>query len=144
MKCYYHPAVEAVATCSNCGRAICEQCSVDVSGKVMCRECISNSQANQGRTPDPLAIISLVLGVLGVLALCCGGPIGGIPVGGAAAVTGWIAKNRVLKKDDPGQYGKEFALAGLILGAVEVGFGLVFLLITGVALTIPVLLEMAQ
>jgi len=74
MKCYYHPEVEAVATCSNCGKAICQTCSVDVAGRLTCQRCLASGnvarlQAQPTKPTNTLAIVSLVLGVLGL----CGG-----------------------------------------------------------------------
>lgn len=62
-----------------------------------------------------LPLISLVLGVLGiVLSFCCGA---GIPLGAGAMVLGFLGMNNV--KKDPDKYGgRGLAVAGLILGAV--------------------------
>jgi hypothetical protein len=56
-----------------------------------------------------LAVISLICGILG---LCCG------PLGIAALITGWIAKNKA--DENPMQYGgRGLALAGMILGGIS-------------------------
>jgi len=39
MKCYVHPSIDATQTCSECGKAICDACSMEVNGKVYCRPC---------------------------------------------------------------------------------------------------------
>jgi len=63
MKCYYHPAVEAVATCANCGKAICQACSVDVAGRLICQQCLASGSAARFQTQptkptNTLAIVS--------------------------------------------------------------------------------------
>jgi uncharacterized membrane protein len=41
MKCYNHPEADAVGTCVSCKKAICSECSVEVDGRLMCRECLA-------------------------------------------------------------------------------------------------------
>jgi len=86
MKCYYHPEADAVATCTDCGRAICQSCAVNVAGKLLCQQCLAAGTTVRGRAVEsvptnPLAILSLVLGILGLLGCACGGSIGGILFG---------------------------------------------------------------
>lgn len=40
MKCSYHPGAEALDICPVCGRPVCEQCTVSLSGKNYCRACL--------------------------------------------------------------------------------------------------------
>lgn len=42
MKCSFHSKNEAVATCTNCGRFICEECNVDIYQKSVCKSCIES------------------------------------------------------------------------------------------------------
>jgi hypothetical protein len=37
MRCYYHRDVEAIATCRNCCRGLCDACTADVSKLSACR-----------------------------------------------------------------------------------------------------------
>lgn len=37
MRCYYHRDVEAIATCRNCGRGLCDACTADVNKLSACR-----------------------------------------------------------------------------------------------------------
>lgn len=37
MRCYYHRDVDAVATCRNCCRGLCEGCAADVNKMSACR-----------------------------------------------------------------------------------------------------------
>lgn len=120
MKCYYHPQIEAVATCASCGKAICKACTVEVAGRTVCQHCLAMGRANRflamGRanqfqaksvkTTNTLAIVSLVLGVLG---LC-----GGLPF----SVAAWVIGNKALKQrySDLDQEGVQIANAGKWLG----------------------------
>jgi hypothetical protein len=77
----------------------------------------SRSQSSQG-----LAITSLVLGIVSVVAVFCGGLLAGI----AAIICGHIAFNRV--KRNPAQYsGSGMAMAGFILGYVSLALSLLVL-----------------
>lgn len=61
-----------------------------------------------------VAVASLVLGILGLILI---GPLGSIP----AVICGHIAKSRIKKNPDM-LTGDGMALAGLILGYVQIGF----------------------
>ena len=113
MKCYYHPEIEAVATCAVCGKAICQTCSVDVAGRITCQHCLSTGNVNRLQTQpskpsNPLAIVSLILGILGL----CGGLFFSIP----AWIIGNIAKEQI--SENPNQEGLQLANAGKTLGMV--------------------------
>lgn len=126
MKCYEHSTVEAVATCANCGKAICQICSVDVAGRLLCQRCISSGNATkfQAQPSQPakptnvLAIVSLVLGILG---LC-----GGMPFSIGAWVTSYLASKQLA--ENPNQEGAQFANAGKWLGIIITTLYGVFLL----------------
>jgi hypothetical protein len=113
MKCYYHPEIEAIATCVVCGKGICKICSVDVAGRITCQRClalgnITPLQTQSSNPTNTLAIISLILGVLGL----CGGVFFSIP----AWIIGHIAQKQIL--ETPHQEGVQLASAGKILGMV--------------------------
>lgn len=38
MKCYYHPGVDAVATCKSCCRALCRDCIAEIGLSCSCRD----------------------------------------------------------------------------------------------------------
>jgi len=40
--CAYHEDRPSVATCSECGAAICEECRQEVAGHVVCAKCVEN------------------------------------------------------------------------------------------------------
>ena len=136
MRCYRHPDVDAVATCVACGKAICESCAVDVGGRITCQHCLASGVSPRGRgaqaaPTDPLAIISLVLGIVGLLACLCGGAIGGLVVGAPAAITGWLARTKLLELEQEERKGIEFATVGLALGLAEVITAVVLLILAG-------------
>ena len=45
MQCFHHPETEAVATCAECGKAICHGCAVDLDGRLFCRQCVASGTA---------------------------------------------------------------------------------------------------
>lgn len=139
--CYFHPDVEAVATCINCGKAVCADCQVDVQGQIHCKECVATgdiigkspppAQPQSATVPtNPLAIISLVVGVLGLIGCICGGGIGLMLFGTPAAIIGWIARKQITEAGEA-QKGMELATIGLVIGIVEVVIGVGLLIIAG-------------
>jgi hypothetical protein len=77
-----------------------------------------------------LPTISLVLGILGILTICCYGS--GVFFGIAAVITGVIGMNQ--EKNDPQTYsGRGMAIGGIVTGAISllIGFGFLILLIIG-------------
>ena len=43
MNCYYHPNTPAVATCRDCGKAICKDCTTEMSnGDLLCPSCLKS------------------------------------------------------------------------------------------------------
>jgi hypothetical protein len=69
MYCYLHPDVEAVGTCTSCGRLICRECSIEVHGKMVCRECLSAGKVNMASAsnvsrPAKDRSIALILEIL--------------------------------------------------------------------------------
>ena len=40
--CFFHPSKTAAATCSRCGRFLCQLCRVDFRGEDWCPECLSS------------------------------------------------------------------------------------------------------
>ncbi len=41
MKCYNHSDIDAVGTCTSCGKAICKDCGVETNGKLICKSCLN-------------------------------------------------------------------------------------------------------
>lgn len=101
MKCYSHPEVEAVAACTTCGKALCESCAINVGGRISCQQCLSEPPTRRGTGSlgqmNPLTLASVILGLVGIFGLLCGGYIGGLLFGISAVVTGWISHKGALE-----------------------------------------------
>ena len=86
---------------------------------------------NQSYTPmmmqkqdQTLPTVSLVLGILGFVLICCWG---GFPLGIAAMITGYLGMNNV--NNDPLKYGgRGMAIAGLILGVVSIISSVIYII----------------
>lgn len=79
-----------------------------------------NSSPNQ-----TLPMISLVLGVLGLVLICC---FGGFPFGIGALVTGYLGYNNA--NSNPREYGgRSLAIGGMVLGAVSLAGSLLFVIL---------------
>jgi hypothetical protein len=80
---------------------------------------------NQSRD-QTLPTVSLVLGILGVLLICC---YGGFPLGLAALITGYLGMKNV--DNNPIQYGgRGLAVGGLVLGIVSLLCSVVFIIVS--------------
>ena len=57
MRCHYHPEREAVATCGNCGRGTCVECTIIEGGRWYCPRCYRleavSEYDSQTALPDP-------------------------------------------------------------------------------------------
>lgn len=89
------------------------------------------------KTNPPLAIWSLVLGILSVVAC---GPVTGIP----AIICGHMARSTI-KMDPDNLSGEGMALAGLIMGYFSI-IAFILLAIVGIliAITVPSMIHMFQ
>jgi hypothetical protein len=87
--------------------------------------------------PGPLAIASLVTGIVGIVIWCI--PVGGWIIGLGSAIAAIVTGAKEKKKIQNGESsakGKGMATAGLIMGIIAVAFavlGLISLIIWGVA-----------
>lgn len=145
MQCYYHPDVEAVGTCKSCGKAICQTCAVDVSGKIHCQQCLSSGAVSKRSigTSEPtntLAIVSLVLSILGLVGCCCS-PIVGMVFGIPAAFVGYTARKQIRETE---QQGLQLATIGMALGLGEAAVGLLLLIFIGSTLGLSFFTETLQ
>jgi len=78
-----------------------------------------------GPKTDAMATVSLILGILSVVFFCsC---FIGWPLGGTAIILGLISRSRI-SKSDGSLVGGQMAVAGLILGCIAIGLGLVLLI----------------
>jgi hypothetical protein len=74
MKCTYHPDVDAIGICVNCGRLVCADCRTILGGKIYCQSCaneifISKPTEKAGR-PGPItaaSILSYVVSGFGII-----------------------------------------------------------------------------
>ena len=72
-----------------------------------------------------LPTISLILGIFGLILICC---YGGIPFGLAALVTGFLGMQNA--NNNPIQYGgKNMAIAGMILGAIGFVLNILYIIL---------------
>lgn len=65
MKCYIHPSIDATQTCSECGKAICDACSMEINGKVYCRSCtekLAGARSPAQVTPQAPPVVQNPLG----------------------------------------------------------------------------------
>ncbi len=67
MKCYVHNDVDAVGTCTSCGKSLCQDCVRTVDGKLVCKDCLPLATGHTGSPlesdrKDPLLAILLGLG----------------------------------------------------------------------------------
>lgn len=73
MKCYVHPQADSIGVCTECGRAICNECAVEVRGRLLCRGCLSGASSESlsgSRKPgmvQAIAVMCLVDGILNIL-----------------------------------------------------------------------------
>jgi hypothetical protein len=67
MKCYVHNDVDAVGTCTSCGKSLCQDCVRTVDGRLVCKDCLPQATGHTGSPlesdrKDPLLAILLGLG----------------------------------------------------------------------------------
>ena len=145
MKCYYHSDIDAVATCVGCGKAVCQNCAVDVAGKFYCQQCLPSVTVAKPKAPETrpmhnLAVASFALGIAGLLACCCFSGIGNLLIGIPAVITGWKARKEIVEGGEQ-QRGKELALVGLGLGVAHLAYGILFLVVMILGIGVPTLLS---
>ena len=73
LKCYKHPERDAVGVCVVCGRGICEECAVEVAGKLYCKEDVRKIITEEKRAPRRVASITVasvlfyMFGIFGII-----------------------------------------------------------------------------
>ncbi|WP_048198900.1 hypothetical protein [Methanocella arvoryzae] len=72
MKCYLHNQMDAVGTCTRCGKAVCSECTLNVNGKIVCKQCAEQLASNPAcntavnrKEPILSALLTLLLSGLG-------------------------------------------------------------------------------
>ncbi len=51
MKCFYHKNREATNNCTICSHPLCDDCAVEVKGKVYCQDCLDKQLKEGGAVP---------------------------------------------------------------------------------------------
>ena len=71
MYCYIHHERDAIGTCTNCSRPICQECAVEVQGRLICRNCLAIRPSTLAGEKDPNTafLLELVGGLFGLLGL---------------------------------------------------------------------------
>lgn len=77
MKCSYHPEVDAVGVCTNCGRMACPDCGLQLRDRTYCKPCANEifaAKLSPKRTAEDRSgllkaggILSILAGVMGLL-----------------------------------------------------------------------------
>jgi hypothetical protein len=52
MQCRTHPERAGVNTCNQCGEWLCEECTIEINGRIFCRRCLAQLAKEPG-TPAP-------------------------------------------------------------------------------------------
>jgi len=84
--------------------------------------------------PGPMAIVALICGILSVLCHCV--PIAGSFIGfflSVAAIVLGIIEIKRIGRGEGSAKGKGMSMAGIILGAVGIVFGIIWLILIGLA-----------
>lgn len=66
MNCHYHPEKESKNFCSKCDKPLCEECSIDTNGKILCKDCIKEEVKKvyiKKKSPSLAAVLSLFPGL---------------------------------------------------------------------------------
>jgi hypothetical protein len=67
MKCYTHPALDAIGVCSQCGRGICTQCAKTIAQKLICENCSPAFNLLDPTKRTQYGVLSATLGGLGAI-----------------------------------------------------------------------------
>ena len=55
MQCRYHPTSNAANTCNQCGSLLCDDCTVDIQGRLFCRSCLADLSKEHPTTHSPVS-----------------------------------------------------------------------------------------
>lgn len=117
MECAHHPGVSAIGVCTNCGRAMCGDCRMEIGGRLLCRTCVSmgaglpKRPAGASAGPSATAITAFVLSVTGLFICLTGIP--GFVLG--------LAELKKINRGESPMEGRGFALAAAIIGGIIAG-----------------------
>ncbi len=147
MNCHNHPEVPATGVCAQCGKGICQACTVNLGGRYYCVECSKNpiqpmaqpAQPQAGyqqyqpygyyvppKTSNGLCIAGMILGILSLITSWCYG--GGFLFGLAGLIMGAIGVKQVKQQPDK-QTGSGMGVAGIVTGSLGVLISLIIIII---------------
>ncbi|MEW6457187.1 MAG: DUF5668 domain-containing protein [Acidobacteriota bacterium] len=68
MSCFYHPEREGKFVCVHCGKSLCDECMIEVDGKVYCKECVKDevkkvTTYEKKKSPGLAAVLAIVPGL---------------------------------------------------------------------------------
>ena len=70
MKCYLHEENDAIGVCVSCKKQVCGECSVEVQGRLMCRDCLASGEIDQSQYTEisdndkMMALLAYVVGII--------------------------------------------------------------------------------
>ncbi|MFK7990977.1 MAG: DUF4190 domain-containing protein [Sandaracinaceae bacterium] len=120
--CAKHASAPAVATCERCGSHVCEACRAFYDYRALCLTCLERRSHQQPASRR--ATWAMGLGVAGVVLMV-------LPFGVPAALLGHTELAAIQAGRAP-EGGKGYALAGIVLGWLNVLFFLILALAVGV------------
>ncbi len=105
MKCFYHQEKDAVATCQQCGKAVCRDCVVTIDGnKQYCPDCLQLIIESQKKTLASIKWRLIFFGVFFVLGLILSAINGSYGALIACAIIGWLPIAYFYSKGAPDPY----------------------------------------
>ncbi len=89
MKCFNHPKEDAVAVCKSCGKGVCRECAIIVTGESYCKTCVETGKvkALTVQVPTPQVAMPMPSGIPSRSPFIVGG-VGAI-ISGVAALL-WL------------------------------------------------------
>lgn len=123
MKCFNHPKVDAVAVCKSCGKGVCQECAVIVTGDSYCKTCVETGRAIAPtvQVPTQPVVVARPSGIPSRTPFIVGS-VGAI-ISGVAALL-WLF----------GGFGNIFVLTGYF------GFGSIWAIVGGIILGVGLIL----
>jgi len=123
MKCFYHPTDDAVAVCKNCGKGVCTNCAVEISGIAYCRTCVESKVATP-TSKEAQAAMPVAGGIPSRTHFVVGG-VGAI-ISGVAALMVLLLGGLALSWWSSGPYVSLASFAGFVvlgIGIIIAGIG---------------------
>jgi len=144
-----HQEVDAVAVCKSCGRGVCSDCAITISGNTFCKSCVESQKAVVTPTTPVVkertgvitaaSILFIIFGILGLLgslviiglgALATEIPLFGGFIGGIIILIGMVGLILAILDIIAGGLLWSNKKSGGILGLILSIIGLIFGLLT--------------